>query len=357
MDTLRKVNENLYLYDPLDRLVSAHSVQRFYSGSRIATEIQGESKALFFECNAMPLAEIQQGRKVNLLATDLQTSVLSVINTVFQHPQAYSPYGHRPMGGGLQSLLGFNGERPDPVTGHYLLGGGYRAFNPVLMRFNSPDAFSPFDRGGLNPYAYCSNDPVNRVDPNGHFSVSGLVNPFRYLASKSSRAYYKLAGKLRSATIKPLKNMLGDDVSDVLEDVVLDVGLNDGAAKITSVKSRADLGVISNNPLNQYYGMDHKFILTQKNRLFLLSYRSRNKDTVWEPKHAALARWVENRKPHKEYDVVGAGVITRAGGGYQITNDSGHYVPSSKVNTLAKYKLRSLGVKVSSKSYKIRSYY
>ncbi|WP_459203166.1 RHS repeat-associated core domain-containing protein, partial [Pseudomonas fragariae (ex Marin et al. 2024)] len=73
-------------------------------------------------------------------------------------------YGHRAQGG---PFSGFNGERADPVTGHYLLGNGYRAFNPVLMRFNRPDSLSPFGRGGLNAYAYCQGDPVNRSDPGG----------------------------------------------------------------------------------------------------------------------------------------------------------------------------------------------
>lgn len=65
-------------------------------------------------------------------------------------------------------LPGFNGEFPDPLTGHYLLGNGYRAYNPVLGRFNSPDSLSPFGEGGVNAYAYCRGDPVNRVDPSGH---------------------------------------------------------------------------------------------------------------------------------------------------------------------------------------------
>ena len=64
----------------------------------------------------------------------------------------YSPYGN-PLPG--KSVSGFNGERADPVTGHYLLGNGYRAFNPALMGFNQPDTLSPFGRGGLDAYASC----------------------------------------------------------------------------------------------------------------------------------------------------------------------------------------------------------
>ncbi len=73
---------------------------------------------------------------------------------------AYTPFGHRPQAEGI----GFNGELPDRLTGHYLLGNGYRAYNPVLMRFNSPDSLSPFGKGGINAYAYCAGDPINRHD-------------------------------------------------------------------------------------------------------------------------------------------------------------------------------------------------
>jgi RHS repeat-associated protein len=106
-----------------------------------------------------------------LLVTDRQCSVLNVLGEHHPHPIAYTAYGHRPWNNGLLSLLGFNGELPDPLTGHYLLGNGYRAFNPVLMRFNSPDSWSPFGKGGLNAYAYCVGDPVNRGDPTGHTPV------------------------------------------------------------------------------------------------------------------------------------------------------------------------------------------
>ncbi|RMM34366.1 hypothetical protein ALQ80_03130 [Pseudomonas coronafaciens pv. oryzae] len=73
-------------------------------------------------------------------------------------------------------LPGFNGELLDSITGHYLLGNGYRAYNPVLMRFNSPDSLSPFGKGGLNAYAYCGGDPVNRADPDGREFIDVLLS-------------------------------------------------------------------------------------------------------------------------------------------------------------------------------------
>lgn len=69
------------------------------------------------------------------------------------------------------SLGGFNGQRPDPNTGYYHLGNGYRAYSPLLARFTIPDSWSPFGNGGVNPYAYCAGDPANRTDRSGHFSL------------------------------------------------------------------------------------------------------------------------------------------------------------------------------------------
>ncbi|MGX1173730.1 RHS repeat-associated core domain-containing protein [Pseudomonas sp. R151218B TE3479] len=165
----------VYSYDPLDRLtgqsVSTHApVQRFYCKSRLATEIEGAINRSIVQHDEHLLAlteTLGNIRQATLVATDQHRSVLQALAANKSQSFAYSPYGHRPAGGGLLSLLGFNGERADSVTGHYLLGNGYRAFNPVLMRFNSPDRFSPFGVGGVNTYAYCTGDPINRRDPNG----------------------------------------------------------------------------------------------------------------------------------------------------------------------------------------------
>ena len=189
-----------YGYDPLDRLIataqpSATERQRFYCKSRLATEIEGAIKYSIFQHGDQLLAEQQSEGDASvavLLATDQQRSVLQTLKADDQqHAIAYWPYGHRLIENGLLSLMGFNGERPDPVTGHYLLGNGYRAFNPVLMRFNSPDSLSPFGKGGANSYAYCLGDPINMGDTSGH-------NPFRFLARAFSTTIKKLRNPFKS---------------------------------------------------------------------------------------------------------------------------------------------------------------
>ncbi|MNZ41685.1 hypothetical protein D3C78_592400 [compost metagenome] len=187
MPTQHKTLLCRYRYDPLDRLADCTpaaqtSTQRFYRKDRLATEIQGAIQRSILQHEDQLLAQQQRQngmQETHLLATDQQRSVLAILDATRPHHLAYTPYGHRiPENGllSLLSLLGFNGERPDPVTGHYLLGNGYRALNPVLMRFNSPDSWSPFGRGGLNTYAYCLGDPVNQRDETGHMPLRSIFS-------------------------------------------------------------------------------------------------------------------------------------------------------------------------------------
>lgn len=171
MSTSDKRVAATYQYDPLDRLTDAQGARRFYNNTRLATVIEGERSTCFFEHDTQPLALQRSGTAADttLLATDAQTSVLtSLPATASPSVHHYTPYGHQAAASGLSGVPGFNGEHPDPLTGHYLLGQGYRAFNPVLMRFNSPDSLSPFEEGGINAYAYCEGDPINQTDPSGH---------------------------------------------------------------------------------------------------------------------------------------------------------------------------------------------
>ncbi|MCW8275667.1 RHS repeat-associated core domain-containing protein [Pseudomonas sp. PCH199] len=174
-----------YRYNALDQLIAntfpnEPEHQRFYCKSRLTTEIHGATRHSIIRHDVQLLAEQKtEGDALNsrLIASDQQRSVLNTLGANHsRQPIAYTPYGHRPAASGLLSLLGFNGERPDPVTGWYLLGNGYRPFNPVLMVFTSPDSLSPFGKGGLNCYAYCQGDPINKNDPTGHWPY-WLVKP------------------------------------------------------------------------------------------------------------------------------------------------------------------------------------
>ncbi|MCD5985479.1 RHS repeat-associated core domain-containing protein [Pseudomonas sp. CDFA 610] len=181
MPTLAAKLLGSYRYDALNRLANCRpagkdAVRRFYLKDRICSELQGTSGRSIAQAEHWLLAVSATdaaGNQNALLATDQSHSVLHSLNDQQRHTCAYPPYGTSAKTA-PPVLTGYTGQIPDPVTGHLLLGNGYRAFNPVLMRFNSPDAASPFDEGGLNAYAYCQGDPVNHTDPSGRFPIGAL---------------------------------------------------------------------------------------------------------------------------------------------------------------------------------------
>lgn len=65
--------------------------------------------------------------------------------------------------------FGFTGQRQDTTSGLILFPA--RAYDPELGRFLQPDPFvqDPSDPQTLNRYSYVRNNPVNLVDPSGHF--------------------------------------------------------------------------------------------------------------------------------------------------------------------------------------------
>ncbi|WP_080925243.1 MULTISPECIES: RHS repeat-associated core domain-containing protein [Pseudomonas] len=268
MESTQPILRCRYRYDPLDRLISqlqpdAPAHQRFYCKSRLATEIQGAIGFSVFQNNDLLLAQQKsQGGAVEstLLATDLQRSVLQTLTAdQQQHPIAYSPYGHRQAESGLTSLMGFNGERPDTVTGHYLLGNGYRAFNPALMRFNCPDNWSPFGEGGINSYTYCLGDPINRHDANGHAAKGhAVIQWVTNLITRARRASATVAKKTGMITLTPDNPIAPNRVL-----------LRPGTTPEQAVKARADLNQINEmlkreNYLDQIYLND---LHTERTRL------------------------------------------------------------------------------------------
>ena len=205
-----------YHYDPLDRLASRAPLagaitQGFYKADTLATEVQGGKHRSFLRHEHQWLA--CEASSTALLTSDRQHSVLSASVAGDPASFAYTPYGHRER---RASLPGFNGELADPLTGHYLLGNGYRAYSPILMRFNSPDSLSPFGRGGLNVYAYCAGDPVNGSDPSGHMRVG---NPFKGLWRGVTRKTPEVPGLKSPVELLSLPRSLSDTPRKGLTDL------------------------------------------------------------------------------------------------------------------------------------------
>lgn len=244
---------NRYAYDPLDRLVSCGVEQstverRFYNNKRLTTQIQGASRCSIVQHDNLLLGQQRYGLapETILLTTDVQGSVINLSSVQGINGLVYSPYGHHPAQNELISLLGFNGESVDPVTGHYLLGNGYRAYNPVLMRFNSPDQLSPFGKGGINAYAYCSGNPVGRVDTDG-------------------RSWWKIfsnAGKWSKALYKPYKKMQGEAVDAGVYTALLKEQRNLSEARLSSDNWAKVQGTLQND-----LSKIDKRLIDQKNEL------------------------------------------------------------------------------------------
>jgi RHS repeat-associated protein len=173
-----------YGYDGGDQLSASGSdterEQQFYRNGTPVNSVGAAQSRTYVSADGVTLAERQEGARPKslLLAGDYSGSVLREVDGREVSEIAYTAYGYRDAAQPVASRPGYNGEVRDE-TGWYLLGNGYRAFNPRLMRFHSPDSWSPFGDGGVNAYAYCLGDPVSFTDPTGHSAFGDFLRFFR----------------------------------------------------------------------------------------------------------------------------------------------------------------------------------
>jgi RHS repeat-associated protein len=176
-----------YRYDALGRIGSSHDGQatqhRYYLGGRIQHMEGAGASSSFHHAMGDTLAQtkiLDAVRDVVLLGSDSQASTVAEAGAGLSS-LTYTPHGRRQTTGSL-SDIGYTGELKEPDVDDYVLG-HYRRYSPTLLRFLSPDATSPFGHGGLNAYAYCSGDPVNRSDPSGEGWLDWLFVGIGVIAS------------------------------------------------------------------------------------------------------------------------------------------------------------------------------
>jgi len=78
--------------------------------------------------------------------------------------EEHYPFGETSFGSYAKKRYRFCGKEKDEESGLYYY--GVRYYSPWTCRFISVDPLA-HERVSLSPYNYCSNDPINRVDPTG----------------------------------------------------------------------------------------------------------------------------------------------------------------------------------------------
>ncbi|MEX1843481.1 RHS repeat protein [Enterobacter cloacae] len=263
-------NGGAYAYDALNtltqqRVKDGDTHDLYYRAGQLVNEIAQENaqRIRWLKLGANCLGQRIDGpdASTQLTGTDAMNSVLLAASGKEQQAFAYSPYGSRTAPDNSQVRLGFNGERLDPVSGTYHLGNGYRAYNPVLMRFNTPDSWSPFGDGGVNPYAYCAGDPINQADPSGHMHVGGILGiifgvfslvaaVFTAGASLAAYTAATVVGAAVSATVGATASVsagvIGGVIGGVSGSISAGLGIASGVVKNRKVASAlgwASLGI------------------------------------------------------------------------------------------------------------------
>ncbi|HYQ48917.1 MAG TPA: RHS repeat-associated core domain-containing protein [Pseudomonas sp.] len=147
----------------------AQTTYFFYQDGRITTVQEGQLHRAIFRAVNVPLAEQKtaDAKDTSLLAIDGKNSIFTVQNAHGDEAHSFTAYGHNPTLSSAKTLLGYNGEQ-HASEDLYILGRGTRCYSTRMGRFLSPDAFSPFGRGGINAYAYCNGDPINYFDDSGN---------------------------------------------------------------------------------------------------------------------------------------------------------------------------------------------
>ncbi|MGE8060303.1 RHS repeat domain-containing protein [Pseudomonas sp. NPDC089547] len=166
-----------YRYDGHNDLIGVRQAQdaevsRRYQGYRVTSTREADFLTEYLYAGDRPLGLQRPAQTADnrLFVTDAANSVLGECSSDELHDNTYTAYGDSPDNNQLVGLLGFNGEARERALGWSLLGRGYRAYNPGLMRFHSPDLAAP-EVAGINPYVYCGGNPVNWHDPSGHYGM------------------------------------------------------------------------------------------------------------------------------------------------------------------------------------------
>ncbi len=144
-------------------------VSFIYRGDEIITEKNQEGIIRYIRTKILLASDAESAKTYYHYVSDEMSSITHVVED--KADKLCNEYEYDAWGNVVQcreqieNRFRYNGQQYDPLTQQYYLRARY--YNPVIGRFIQEDTY----RGdGLNLYAYCHNNPVYYVDPNGHES-------------------------------------------------------------------------------------------------------------------------------------------------------------------------------------------
>ncbi len=148
----------------------------YYAGGKLMRMTWGTNTIdFFYDANGTPYAMKYNGT-VYYYITNLQGDVMRIVdgsqNTVTSYD--YDPYGKVISATGTLANINplrYRGYVYDQETGFYYLQSRY--YDPTVGRFINADSYATTGQGiiGHNMFAYCEDNPVNKLDPAGHVAV------------------------------------------------------------------------------------------------------------------------------------------------------------------------------------------
>ena len=164
----------------ISKTVNGTTYNFSYLGDQLTEMTWGSNKLHFTYDSTGPASVTYNGNRYFYLK-NAQGDVTGLVNASGTQVVSYTydPWG-APMSvsGSMSATLGavnplrYRGYVYDSETGLYYL--SCRYYNPVWGRFINADGYASTGQGftGDNMFAYCNDNPVNRSDSNGNFSVN-----------------------------------------------------------------------------------------------------------------------------------------------------------------------------------------
>lgn len=185
---LSSAGGHAFAYDHAGRRVRKDGIEYYYDGDRLIMEVAGSDWRLYIYDALGPCA-MYHGQDFYYFVRNALGDVVGVAEDGggIVARFAYDAFGSllpdgcwtapgKPSGFADLFPFRYRGYYYDHETGLYLCGSRY--YDPAIRRFITPDGpgyLDPSSVGGLDPYCYCYNDPVNYSDGSGHIATEIII--------------------------------------------------------------------------------------------------------------------------------------------------------------------------------------